>query len=76
MALGSNSTIFAGKLRIEPHKWFVPIIDAYPVLENVYQRFERTENGHADSKTDRFVTVGSTWLRVVERVRTEIEVCG
>ncbi len=63
LALGSNPTIIDGKLRIEPHKWFVPIIDAYPAIESLFQRFEPAEKGHTDSKTDRFATVGSTWLR-------------
>jgi hypothetical protein len=28
LALGSNPKIFDGKLRIEPQKWFIPIVDA------------------------------------------------
>ena len=62
LALGSNPTIIDGKLRIEPHKWFVPIIDAYPAIESLFQRFEPAEKGYVDCKTDRFEAVGSTWL--------------
>jgi len=28
---------------------------------------------HVDCKTDRFEAVGSTWLRIISRVRTAIE---
>ncbi|MSR85419.1 hypothetical protein EXS71_03240 [Candidatus Uhrbacteria bacterium] len=63
LALGSNPTIIDGKLRIEPHKWFVPIVDAYPAIESLFQRFEPAEKGYVDCKTDRFEAVGSTWLR-------------
>ncbi len=62
LALGSNPTIIDGKLRIEPHKWFVPIIDAYPAIESLFQRFEPAEKGYVDCKSDRFEAVASTWL--------------
>ncbi len=62
MALGSNPTILNGKLSIQPHFWFKPIIESYPALEMEYRRLEPTKTPATKCKTDRFAMVGSTWL--------------
>ncbi len=63
MALGSNPTILDGKLSVQPHPWFVPIINNYPALAAEYARLEPTEMPMNKSKTDQIALVGSTWLR-------------
>ncbi len=63
MSLGSNPTILSGNLSIEPHPWLVPIIKSYPALEAEYRRLEPNKNTMNKSKTDRFASVGFTWLR-------------
>ncbi len=63
MALGSNPTILDGKLRVEAHPWFIPIIQNYSALATEYSRLEPTEMPTNKSKTDQIALVGSTWLR-------------
>lgn len=63
MALGSNPTILDGKLSIQPHPWFVPIIEGYQKLEMEYLRLEPTSSPVDKHKTDAFEHVGSMWLR-------------
>ena len=62
MALGSNPTILDGKLTVQPHPWFVPIINSYPALAMEYTRLEPTELSMNKSKSDQFELVASTWL--------------
>lgn len=70
MALGSNPTILDGKLSIQPHPWFVPIIESYPALKMEFERLEPAESTGTKCKTDQFALVGSTWLRLLDAFRT------
>ncbi len=63
MALGSNPTILNGKLSVQPHPWFIPIINSHPSLVEESIRLEPTENPIDKSKTDHFDMIGFTWLR-------------
>lgn len=62
MSLGSNPTILNGKLSIQPHSWFIPIIENQKSLQQIPATFEPTETLVNKSKTDQFSSVGCTWL--------------
>jgi hypothetical protein len=60
-ALGQNATLKDGKLSIEPHKWFQPIIENYAELEAEYQKVRTESFGSIKEQTAAFATVSSHW---------------
>ncbi len=62
MAIGQNTTIKEGKLRIETNEWLVPIKDTYPKLEEDYLRLEPLQVFENKERTEVLDPVRLMWL--------------
>ena len=67
MAIGQNSTIKGGKLRIETNEWLVPIKDTYPKLEEDYLRLEPLQVLENKERTELLTPVRLEWLPLLDR---------
>ena len=63
MALGYNPTIQAGRLYIQPMKWFVRIKNEAPALQREYQRLELTKKGDEQAYSQDLLALRTRWRR-------------
>ncbi len=63
MALGYNPTIQAGKLYIEPMKWFISIKNNAPALQKEYQRLELIKKSDEQAYSEDILALSTRWRR-------------
>lgn len=63
MALGYNPKIKAGRLYIEPMKWFVPIKNNAPAMQAEYQRLELTKKSDEQAYSQDLLALRTRWRR-------------
>lgn len=63
MALGYNPKIKAGKLYLETMKWFIPIKNEAPALQQEYQRLELTKKSDEQAYSQDLLALRTRWRR-------------
>jgi hypothetical protein len=70
LALGSSPTLYDGKIELKAYDWLIPIKDGLPELKTEYEKVRTSHYASIKAETDALASVRSTWLPLVDVLRT------
>ncbi|MBW4061172.1 recombinase family protein [Candidatus Saccharibacteria bacterium] len=62
LALGSNPTLYGGKIELMPFEWLIPIQKGLPALKAEYEMVRTSDSGSAEEKTAAIAGIKTKWL--------------